>query len=301
MPQKTKTFQRSPKQWHQLLADYFEILPTWQKEPTRIVPKSDGLPTHRKMSELAYQLIKAKHKERLEVILSDLRFIEAKCVAGMVFELLREYNQTLELFNLPSAAQMRRALTLALPGLINCPGLAMQSIYNRLFWFIDIETGIQSKLYLAFKYLNQRQFWIKAMAPLPGTQTRDSAAIPFQTVSSIQSISPSAKTIAIASIGGLIEIRSLPEGELLAKRSVNTSRLAAITLIDDTSNLAYMNQDGTVYSNDGTKSFDGRKGERLIAFLPLHGIIIACSDNSLVAWDNDKIKLMYWKLICRFH
>jgi hypothetical protein len=73
-------------QWHTLLADYFEALPTWQGDPL----SHQRILTLRKVEELPYHLYQAGCRARLERLLSDPAFLEAKCEAGLVVELIQE-------------------------------------------------------------------------------------------------------------------------------------------------------------------------------------------------------------------
>ena len=45
---------------------------------------------------VVYHLIESDDWQRLEIILTDLRFIEAKCKQGMTFDLNRDYNNVLD-------------------------------------------------------------------------------------------------------------------------------------------------------------------------------------------------------------
>ena len=55
----------------------------------------------RKLSELPYQLRKAGMWEQLSETLCDLTFIEAKCAAGLIYELLADYDSALQPGELP--------------------------------------------------------------------------------------------------------------------------------------------------------------------------------------------------------
>ena len=55
-----------------------------------------GLASERMLSETPHHMREAGMWEKLEELLTDLRFVEAKCAAGMTFELVRDYNAALE-------------------------------------------------------------------------------------------------------------------------------------------------------------------------------------------------------------
>lgn len=54
--------------------------------------KGNDLPDRRKVSKLPYHLTKGCVWARAEEILTSLRFIEAKCKAGMTYELVKDYD-----------------------------------------------------------------------------------------------------------------------------------------------------------------------------------------------------------------
>ena len=83
--------------WHRGLSDYFYQLPLWAGKDE----KGNDLPNRRKVSELLYHLTKGEKWARVEEILTDLYFIDAKCKAGMTYELIMDYNLALD--GLPEA------------------------------------------------------------------------------------------------------------------------------------------------------------------------------------------------------
>lgn len=97
--------ERPAKGWHLLLADYFEKLPTWQEHqaPTAECPLIQKMPVRRKVAELPYHLTHAEEWDRLEATLCDLRFVEAKCAAGLVYDLEADFDVALAA--LPEAQQ----------------------------------------------------------------------------------------------------------------------------------------------------------------------------------------------------
>lgn len=91
---------KSTIQWHSLLADYFERLPAWQGNPASIRRK----PTLRRAEVVPFHLYHAGSWDRLNRILSDPIFIEAKCEAGLVTGLLEDYETALQGVNETSPA-----------------------------------------------------------------------------------------------------------------------------------------------------------------------------------------------------
>ena len=69
---------RSAEDWHRVLAACFG---------------AGGFENRRTLSELPYHLAHAHSWDRIEAILTDLGFIEAKCSAGMAYDLLADYDR----------------------------------------------------------------------------------------------------------------------------------------------------------------------------------------------------------------
>lgn|GEM_PF-526989 len=82
---------RKVQSWHILLANFFYGL---------------TLPNSRKAAELPFHLVHAQDWQRLEQTLCDLEFVEAKCAAGMTYDLIADYNAALN--NLPEAQKEKR-------------------------------------------------------------------------------------------------------------------------------------------------------------------------------------------------
>ncbi|MBN1654911.1 MAG: DUF4062 domain-containing protein [Deltaproteobacteria bacterium] len=93
---------RSKQDWHRLLANYFEGLPFWNRTET---PEPTKVPNRRRVEELPYHLTLAGDQTRLERTLSDLEFIEAKCVTGLVWDLVEDYDRALAAFPEQMTAQ----------------------------------------------------------------------------------------------------------------------------------------------------------------------------------------------------
>jgi NACHT domain- and WD repeat-containing protein len=84
------------KKYHRLLSQYF------LDQKNEFGPKEKIVYNTRKLSELPYQLLNAEQWTELTKTLSDLSFINAKCKAGMVYDLNTDYGKTLETPNVPS-------------------------------------------------------------------------------------------------------------------------------------------------------------------------------------------------------
>lgn len=234
-------------------------------------------------------LLSGERRQKLEGLLTDFDFIETKCTAGLLFDLLSNYDGALESGDSSGLAQVRQALSLALPDLTERPEIVVQSLYNRLVWFDEIDSGVKERLELARSKLDSRDFWVRAEAPLPMAQVSASFAFPFEVTSGIQSISPSTNAIAIGLARGDVVIHNAVNGELVARRQLGTSLVAAIALSDDSQHsLAYMDRNGTISLEGGNASLLGRKGEKCILYRSSYGVIAVRSDGALVAWRPDR-------------
>ncbi len=88
----------SERERHQALALYF------QSKPNSF---GRGVYHTRKLSELPYQLRKSAMWEELESTLCDLSFIEAKCAAGLIYDLLADYDAAILTAGLPDEKKQR--------------------------------------------------------------------------------------------------------------------------------------------------------------------------------------------------
>jgi WD40 repeat protein len=80
--------------WHRTLADYFERLPLWlppDGEKTGAGPSPAARAHRRKVSELPYHFACCGDVKGLERTLASLEFIEAKCQAGLIYDLEADY------------------------------------------------------------------------------------------------------------------------------------------------------------------------------------------------------------------
>lgn len=220
----------------------------------------------------------------IKQVWSDFEFIEAKCLAGKVSSLLSDYDKVLSLEQISALAQMKRALILAQSTLSERPELAIQAVYNQLSWFDPPEPELQDRLKAAHSYLDKRGCWISAEAPLPAVASRSMLYIPFETNTTIQSLSPDARAIATASIDGKLNIHSLvnrdPESVPLVTESVT-----AIAFCENPRRLAWMDTDGCVHSDQGPNVLAGHSREDQLLYHPAGSILALRDDDALVAWQ----------------
>jgi WD40 repeat protein len=77
----------SNRELHRRIAKYFG------SQPYLYVSDGKKVPNYRKVSEIAYQMIQGEMWEELEKTITDFDFPMTKCMAGMVDELVQEYQQ----------------------------------------------------------------------------------------------------------------------------------------------------------------------------------------------------------------
>jgi len=85
---------------HEILAKYFLEQPLYIESSTPTKDKK-SVPNYRKCSELPFQLRKAEMFDEITNVLTDLNFIDTKCVAGMNYDLLEDYQEAIN--SLPEA------------------------------------------------------------------------------------------------------------------------------------------------------------------------------------------------------
>ena len=98
---------RSRQDWHGLLAGHFGSLPTWEDGASSPQGRGPRQPTRRKVAEYPFHLVQAQRWDDVDSSLCDLDFVEAKCAAGLVYELVDDYSMALA--SLPNAAEEIRA------------------------------------------------------------------------------------------------------------------------------------------------------------------------------------------------
>jgi WD40 repeat protein len=122
-------FGETRRERHQALARYFGAQPYEETEGDQKAPNL------RKLSELPHQQTRGEMWEDLEDTLCSLTFIEAKCSAGRMFELIDDYNAALATENLPHDLRARieefaRFVQAQSHVLAKFPDLTFQQAYN---------------------------------------------------------------------------------------------------------------------------------------------------------------------------
>jgi hypothetical protein len=262
-----------PKPLHADLATYFEE--HWRD------------PDVHALAELPYHQALGDRCVELSDTLCDFTFIESKCSARMVYDLLRDCDRAVGRHGLAAVAQMRRHLALTLPTLVKRPELSMQAMYNQLRWVEPIEPELEEKLAGARAALDRRGPWISAAGPLPGSQPRGTVAITYETESPLHALSPDGRAVAVVSPGGHVEIRDTAVGDVVDTRELDVERVTAIAFGADASRMVYKDRDGRVYMEQSDDFLLGRPRDRSVSYHPALGVLAVRSDGALVSWDPD--------------
>ncbi len=247
------------------------------------------------LRHLLDHLLPSKRWQTIEEVLTDLDFIEANCIAGMVHDLLQDCERVIQIYpDLRSVAQMREALVLELSSLVSRPEFAVQSVYNRLIWFDDLEPALYEQLEATRLKLNQLPFWIRAAALLPTPTPSSDLNISFEFSTSIQSLAPDSSAIAITSIKGEARVYSLKTGAILEKRKLDSKSIAAVAFCENPRRLAWMDVNGCIHSDQVLTTLAGRSSEERLLYHPQGGIVGAREDHALVAWqpEQDKVTIL---------
>jgi len=93
---------------HDSLATYFHEQGYWLDSPDElsllvaVAVSPLRAANYRTMAELPWQLFGARRWEEMADVLCDLEFVDAKCTAGMVFDLAADFTRALEVADLPA-------------------------------------------------------------------------------------------------------------------------------------------------------------------------------------------------------
>lgn len=120
---------RAAADWHRLLADYFDALPLW------LTPSADPgarAPQRRKVGELPYHLTMAADAKRLAKLLTDLEFVEAKCGAGLSYDLLDDHYRVPAQLRTPALDEFAEFVRAQAHVLARWPELTFQQAANTI-------------------------------------------------------------------------------------------------------------------------------------------------------------------------
>ena len=268
---------------HRRLSDYFE------RQPHHLSADSDRAAlNYRKLSELLYHQAEAGSWAAYEATLCDLTFVEAKCAAGMLFDLIADGSRSDEHKELAASRQLTASLRAALSALSDRPETSMQTLYNRLVWIADLVPLLRERLATACSILESRGTWIEAVAPVPGSAADLAGTLAFGIASTTQALGPNGDVVAVADYQGRLEVRDVRLGTLVESRLLESNQIVGIALQKDSLRCAQIDALGIIRIEGHRESIQGRRGERLLLYDTEHGVICVRSDHTLVSWNIER-------------
>ena len=268
-------------QRHRTLAKFFFDQPLkWQES-------GQSLPNLRCLSELPYHQTQGALRSELLETLTAPEFVETKAAAGMSYDLLADLDRALYRWDCTCLHQLRQALVQAVPWMARRTKISLQVFFNRLNWIDPVAPALKSVLTRWDAYLEARGFWLKAAAPLSGTEAKSSTRFTLGNPTVIQSLSPDYSALAAATIDGALELRDTVHGTTLDRRQIRASGIVAIALRQDLT-VAFTTREGVIGIETSDAALSGRKGEKILIAHPRHGILCVDQNHSLVAWNPEK-------------
>ena len=269
-------------QSHELLARYFERQPLWFSPSNKATGDSTIL-NKRKLFELPFQQTCASLYPEVEETLSDLCFLEGKCLGDMSYDLLDDCDRASAGTPLRMAAALHSALSSALPGLIARPAYTLQSLYNRLVWLEDTSPVLSRRLEEARGILNSRGPWIHSVNRPARAFDGNVSSFPLSPQSLLQSLSGLA--LATATLDGDVKVQRVTTGQAIFHRKIDATAVG-ISFSETNRSFAILTRTGCVGTDQAAAALEGRTGERLVVHTG-HEIIAARRDDALVAWNPD--------------
>ncbi len=300
---------RLTKDWHRLIADYFESLPTWRQPPGIGKP---GDPTKRKVAELPYHLIHAQEWNRVEKVLCDLEFIEAKCAAGITYELVEDFDSALAAGGLSEDLQQRvddfaRFLRAQSHVLAIHPALTFQQAANEPDSTAPAQVAkkrMPEEKRPWLRWINKHQTTSACLMTMAG-HTDGVLSCAY---------SPDGSRIVSASVDRTLKIWDAKIGKDVATLAGHTATVTCCAYSPDGSRIVSASDDKTL------KIWDGQTGKEVAtlaghtatvtscAFSPDSSRIVSASwDKTLKIWDAETGKEVvtlaghtYWVNSCAF-
>jgi hypothetical protein len=267
--------------YHRCLASFFNDQPLFWREGDRV------LPNRRKLSELAYQQALGGLTSEFFKTLTDPNLLEIKAAAGLSHDLLVDLDRALLQWDWAPLQQLRQALGQALPWMEKRPELALQFLFNRLYWIASLDQAFSSILPQWHTHLEARGLWLKAGAPLPKAGGKAGDRLTLETPTLIQSLAPDGGTLAAATADGVVEVRETRQGGMLDRRQLPVPEILAIALREDQT-IAYLSRKGVIGIETSDATLDGHPGEQILLAHPHHGLLGLARDRALVAWNPEK-------------
>jgi WD40 repeat protein len=285
---------RSARDWHGLIARHLSAQPLF-------VEGSLARPNLRKCFEQPYQQVRAGLRDDAAATLSDPLFIDAKSRAGMLDDLLSDYDTVSALEPRPAdyspVDSLFHTLKLEQHHLRAYPNDAFQYVYNRLRLLGDVNGGILGNALTSYIRLGGKLLELVGEPSRPGPQELLTYSSPAAI--SAFAVSPDGSQVCSAF------------GSTMASWDPTTGRtLATFTGHTDTVTCCAFSPDGKVVlsgsgatvpgqSQDNTvRLWDSRTGECLMVLSGHSGLVKYCAilrTNTVVSHGQDNV-LIFWNL-----
>jgi hypothetical protein len=221
----------------------------------------------------------------LEEALCDPLFLEAKCRAGLTYDALGDCDRALAAMPSSAVEQIKTSLTAVLSAVLARPDVALQALHNQWRWLPSREPLLNQALQSSEEALMKRGPWLRAEARLAEEHRRDGGGFRFASISPVQYLDTERGALALAR-EGLVEVRSLPNGELLRIVPV-ADRLSAVTVAGTGHRLAWATEGGLIHLEGASVTVEARTGERLLVFDGETLFAVDAEDN-LVRWSPER-------------
>ncbi len=247
------------------------------------------------ISYLLTHLVLSGDKSRVQRLMLDFSFVTAKCAAGLVFDLLEDYDKAARLVNSDSLLHLRDAVSVSLPRVSDRPQLIAQSLYNQLVWKAADNIELEGFVCEMREGLHSQAAWLRAAAPLPSSTTKARVAFPLAAPSIVQSIATTRGVFGLATSTGEVILHDLSHGKVLEKRQRGVNQIKILSISDDDLSVAFVDQEGIIHIGSRTSPFRVRTNTIIpepILNLGERGIIAMCADSSLVLWTPQQNRIV---------
>ncbi len=267
---------------HSALAAYFR---------RRADPDDDNLWKGRNphsFAELPFHLTYAELWPLLDATLADPVFCEAKIRSSGPYDLRNDCQRALPLRPSFVISTTERAIVAGFRAILERPDLCLQTLVNRLAWLAPAEPVVQSSVERAMHILDQRGCWLQAESPYAGMDL-DSTLVPFQIEAMAQCLSTDEQSIVVLGEDRRMRLVDLKQGSFRESRCLPKAndRVLSIQGTEPGDRLAWLDSSDTLRLERSNETFQVRRGENRISFLPGHGVVAVSTSGDLVAWSAD--------------
>ena len=227
---------RPAAEWHGLLADYFHELRLWLPPAA---PAAAREPQRRKVGELPYHLTMAGDIKRLGKTLTDLEFIEAKCGAGLTYDLLDDHSRVPAELRTPAIEEFAEFVRAQLHVLAAWPELTFQQAANTIAQDAGSEQSAPAKAAVYRQIMGfETRPWLRRLNPEPtaGACLMTLAGHRGPVASVV--VSPDGEHIISVGHDGSLRVWDVRTGSPLAVEHGAVGRFAALALVPGTTLVA---------------------------------------------------------------